>query len=191
MKNDDLNEQAKQRRIKLQALCDSGINPYPNQFRRNNTVSDVFGNHARSTSEELESDTSEVRLAGRLVSRRIMGKASFAHIRDGSGDIQLYVQRQDLPEGVYESFKKYDLGDILGAVGTVFRTKTGELSIRVHEIYLLVKSLHPLPEKFHGLTDIETRYRQRYLDLMVNQDSREVFRRRSVIVRAFRDFLDI
>ena len=190
MKNNDLNEQAAQRRLKLQALRDSGINPYPNDFRRNDSVENILEKFSESTSDELELSKISVRIAGRLVSRRIMGKASFANIRDGSGDIQLYVQRQELPEGIYESFKKYDLGDILGVVGVVFRTKTGELSIRVNEIPLLVKSLHPLPEKFHGLTDVETRYRQRYLDLMVNHASRQVFRKRSEILQAFRKFLD-
>jgi len=190
MKNDDFNEQTAQRREKLKLIKESGVNPYPNDFRRNSCVSDLLKEYSKRSAEQLEKENISVQLAGRLVSRRIMGKASFAHIRDGSGDIQLYIQRQEVTDLVYEAFKKNDLGDILGVAGCVFRTKTGELSLRVNKLRLLVKSLHSLPDKYHGLTNIETRYRQRYLDLMVNEESREVFRKRSMTLRAFRFFLD-
>ena len=190
MKNDDSNEQAVQRQDKLKSLRDAGINPYPNDFRRDSSAGELLERHADSSSEQLADEQIAVRVAGRLMSRRIMGKASFAHIQDESGQIQLYLQRERMSDGIYNEFKKYDLGDIVGTAGIMFRTKTGELSIRVNEIRLLVKSLYPLPEKYHGLTDVETRYRQRYLDLMVNEDSREVFRRRSATLTALRRFLD-
>ena len=115
-----------------------------------------------------------------------MGKASFANLQDMSGQIQLYIARDSLPEGVYQQFKKWDLGDIVGAEGIVFKTKTGELSIKVSQIYLLTKALHPLPDKFHGLADQEQRFRQRYLDLMMNADSRRIFRVRSMVVEGIR-----
>jgi len=190
MKSDDLNDQTVLRREKLKSLRDAGINPYPNDFRRDSSAGDLLVRHANSSAAQLADDEVTVRVAGRLMSRRIMGKASFAHIRDESGQIQLYLQREKMSDGLYDEFKKYDLGDIVGTAGIMFRTKTGELSIRVNEIRLLVKSLYPLPEKYHGLTDVETRYRQRYLDLMVNEDSREVFRRRSATLTALRRFLD-
>ena len=190
MKSDDLSEQTVQRREKLKSLRDAGIDPYPNDFRRDSSAGELLERHANTSVEQLIDEKIPVRVAGRLMSRRIMGKASFAHIRDESGQIQLYLQREQLSDDLYDEFKKYDLGDIVGTAGIMFRTKTGELSIRVNEIRLLVKSLHPLPEKYHGLTDVETRYRQRYLDLMVNEESREVFRRRSATLTAFRRFLD-
>ena len=190
MKSDNSNEQAVQRRDKLKSLRHAGINPYPNDFRRDSSAGELLEGHADSSSEQLADEQITVRVAGRLMSRRIMGKASFAHIQDESGQIQLYLQRDRMSDGIYNEFKKYDLGDIVGAAGLMFRTKTGELSIRVNEIRLLVKSLYPLPDKYHGLTDVETRYRQRYLDLMVNEESREVFRRRSATLTALRRFLD-
>jgi lysyl-tRNA synthetase class 2 len=190
MKNDESNEQAVRRQDKLKLLRDAGINPYPNDFRRNSSAGELLEHHADSSPEQLADEQIAVRVAGRLMSRRIMGKASFAHVQDESGQIQLYLQRESMSDGIYNEFKKYDLGDIVGTAGIMFRTKTGELSIRVTEIRLLVKSLHPLPDKYHGLTDVETRYRQRYLDLMVNEESREVFRRRSATLTALRRFLD-
>jgi lysyl-tRNA synthetase class 2 len=190
MKSDDLNEQAVQRQNKLKSLRDAGINPYPNDFRRDRLAGELLERHADTDSEQLDDEQIAVRVAGRLMSRRIMGKASFAHVQDESGQIQLYLQRDRISDGIYSEFKNYDLGDIIGTAGIMFRTKTGELSIRVSEIRLLVKSLYPLPEKYHGLTDVETRYRQRYLDLMVNQESRGIFRRRSATLTALRRFLD-
>ena len=190
MKSDNLNDQTAQRREKLKSLRDAGINPYPNDFRRDSSAGELLDRYSNSSVEQLADEEVTVRVAGRLMSRRIMGKASFAHLRDESGQIQLYLQRENISDDLYVQFKKYDLGDIVGTVGVMFRTKTGELSIRVNEIRLLVKSLHPLPEKYHGLTDVETRYRQRYIDLIINEESREVFRRRSATLKALRQFLD-
>ena len=152
MKSDDPNEQAVQRQDKLKSLRNAGINPYPNDFRRDSSAGGLLERHADSSSEQLADEQIAVRVAGRLMSRRIMGKASFAHVQDESGQIQLYLQRERMSDGIYKEFRKYDLGDIVGTAGIMFRTKTGELSIRVTEIRLLVKSLYPLPEKLwsHG-----------------------------------------
>jgi lysyl-tRNA synthetase class 2 len=189
-------DQSAQRRAKLTALRDKG-NPYPNDFRRTVWTAELHAEHSERDPESLESEAIRVAVVGRMMSRRIMGKASFAHLQDGSGRVQLYVRRDDLPEGVYAEFKKWDLGDIVAAQGVVFKTKSGELSVKVDDLRLLTKSLLPLPEKHHGLTDQEIRYRQRYLDLMINEHAREVFRKRSRIIdyiRRFfiaRDFLEV
>ncbi len=189
-------DQSAQRRAKLTELRERG-NPYPNDFRRSALTAELHDKYADRDAEALESEAIPVAVVGRMMSRRIMGKASFAHVQDGAGRIQLYVRRDDLPEGVYADFKKWDLGDIVAATGIVFKTRSGELSVKVEDIRLLTKSLIPLPEKFHGLTDQEIRYRQRYLDLMINEDTREIFRKRSRIVdyiRRFfieRDFLEV
>ena len=188
--------QSAQRRAKLAALREQG-NAYPNDFRRSAWLAELNKKYSARDGEELESEAIRVAVAGRMMSRRVMGKASFAHVQDGSGRMQLYVRRDDLPHGSYAEFKKWDVGDIVAAQGVVFKTRTGELSVKVDGIRLLAKSLHPLPEKFHGLTDQEIRYRQRYLDLMMNERSREVFHKRSQIVdyiRRFfiqRDFLEV
>ena len=186
----DINDQTVQRKEKLSKLRQQG-NPYPNDFRRDSCAKDVLEQHERLASEESETRGGEVKLAGRLISRRIMGKASFAHIQDESGRIQLYAQRDNLPDGQYnESFKKLDIGDIIGIIGKPFITKTGELTIELSQFQLLVKSLHPLPEKHHGLTNVEIRYRQRYIDLLVSETSRDVFRKRAATIRSLRKFLD-
>ena len=147
-----------------------------------------LSNEIREQFDALEGKT--VTLAGRMVSRRIMGKATFAHLLDRAGEMQIYVRRDDVGEDAYKAFKEYDIGDILGVSGKVFRTKTGEVSLHVEALTLLTKSLHPLPEKFHGLTNTDTRYRQRYLDLIVNPEVRDTFVKRSQIMRSLRDFLD-
>jgi len=181
-------DQLQQRRQKLQALRDFGQPAFPNDFRPDTTAASLHQAHDDRSNEELESAAVAVRLSGRMMAKRVMGKASFAHIQDLSGRIQLFLQRDQLPEGVYASFKKWDIGDIVGVTGQLFKTRTNELSVRVHSIRLLTKALRPLPEKFHGLTDTEGRYRQRYVDLIVNQDSREVFRRRSAIIHHIRNY---
>ena len=130
-----------------------------------------------------------MKIAGRMMTRRLMGKAAFAHLQDMSGKIQIYVQRDALPDSVYGDFKKWDIGDILGAEGVVFKTKTGELSVRVDQLRLITKSLRPLPEKYHGLVDQEMRYRKRYLDLIMNEDARHTFAARSTVINAMRRFL--
>ena len=189
-------DQSAQRRAKLAVLREQG-NPYPNDFRRSAWTAELHAKYSERDAESLEAESIQVAVVGRMMSRRVMGKASFAHIQDGSGRMQLYVRRDDLREGVYAEFKKWDLGDIVAARGIVFKTKSGELSVKVDELRLLTKSLLPLPEKFHGLTDQEIRYRQRYLDLMMNENTRDIFRKRSQTIdyiRRFfieRDFLEV
>lgn len=185
----DENEQIRQRREKL-ALWREQDQAYPNTFRPEHLSADIVAEHGEKDKETLETEQIKVTIAGRLMAKRIMGKASFANIQDTTGRLQLYVQRDSLPEGIYnEHFKKWDIGDILGASGTLFRTNKGELSVKVDGIDLLVKALRPLPEKFHGLTDTEIKYRQRYVDLIMNEDSRAVFKTRSKIVSFIRNFL--
>ena len=188
MNNDEEHALIAQRRAKLQQLREEGI-AFPNDFRRNVVAGELHAEYGEKSTEELETSALRVRVAGRMMGKRIMGKASFAHLMDMSGRIQLFVQRDALPEGVYQRFKGWDIGDIIGAEGTLFKTKTGELSIKVDELRLLTKSLRPLPEKFHGLTDTETRYRQRYLDLIMNEETRNTFQLRSRIINYVRDFL--
>ncbi len=184
------NEQIRQRREKLAAMRENGGNPFPNDFRRNTMAAEILARYENKDNDELEAEPVRVKVAGRMMSRRIMGKASFAHVEDMSGRIQLFVMRDNLPEGLYNTgFKKWDIGDIIGVEGVLFRTKTGELSIRVDAIQLLVKSLRPLPEKYHGLTDQEMRYRQRYVDLIMSQASRDSFRKRTRIISLIRDYL--
>jgi lysyl-tRNA synthetase class 2 len=176
------------RREKLAALREKG-KAFPNDFRRDALAQELHARFGEMAPGELEAKALPVKLAGRLMTKRVMGKASFAHIQDMSGRIQVFLQRDALREGIYEEFKGWDLGDIVAVEGHLFKTKTGELSVKVHEIRLLTKSLRPLPEKFHGLTDAETCYRQRYVDLIMNEDSRRVFLLRSAIVRYIREFL--
>ncbi len=178
------------RRQKLSSLRDKGI-AFPNDFRRENLAAQLHSDYAEHDKDSLAETPIKVSVAGRLMTRRIMGKASFATLQDMSGKIQLYVRRDDLPEGVYNTeFKHWDLGDTLAAEGTLFRTKTNELSIKVTSVRLMTKCLRPLPEKFHGLTDQETRYRQRYLDLIMNQDSRDTFKLRSRTISYIRNFFE-
>ncbi len=179
-----LTEQEIIRRQKLQSLLDEGRNPYEI------TRFDVT-HHSREIIDRFDGlEGQTVSLAGRMTSRRVMGKASFAHLLDSQGDIQIYVTRDDLGTDEYAAFKKYDLGDIVGVTGTAFRTKTGEISIHVQALTLLCKSLKVLPEKFHGLQDTDLRYRQRYVDCIVNPEVRDTFRKRSAIISAVREFLD-
>ncbi|RTE87015.1 MULTISPECIES: lysine--tRNA ligase [Gammaproteobacteria] len=185
----DLNQQLRERKDKLKALRKQGV-AFPNDFRRDSLAADLHAAHDEKEGEPLKAEGIRVQVAGRMMLRRIMGKASFATIQDMSGQIQLYVARDNLPEGIYnDGFKKWDLGDIVGASGTLFKTRTGELTIEVDDIRLLTKALRPLPDKFHGLSDQETRYRQRYLDLIVNQKSRETFKMRSQAINYIRSFL--
>ena len=179
-----LTEQEIIRRQKLQGLLDAGQNPYLiTKFNVTHHSSDVINNF-----DALEGQV--VSIAGRMTSRRVMGKASFAHLLDGEGDIQIYVKRDDVGEASYAAFKQDDLGDVLGVTGLVFRTQTGEVSIHAQSVTLLSKSLKVLPEKFHGLQDVDLRYRQRYVDMIVNPSVRDTFRKRSRIIAAVREFLD-
>ncbi|VAX07977.1 Lysyl-tRNA synthetase (class II) [hydrothermal vent metagenome] len=186
----DENKLIAQRRAKLAEMREQG-DAFPNDFRRNTVAGEIHAEYGEKSTEELEELGVRVSVAGRLMSRRVMGKASFAHLQDMSGRIQLFVQRDNLPEGVYPVFKKgWDVGDILGAEGQLFKTKTGELSVRCDSVRLLTKSLRPLPEKFHGLTDQEQCYRQRYVDLIMNETTRETFRIRTRMVQYIRNFLN-
>ncbi len=178
-----------ERRRKLQKLRDSG-NAYPNDFRRNALAEELHQSFGKHTDEHLRQEAIHVSVAGRMMAKRVMGKASFIKLADRTGQIQVRLERERLPAGLYEDFKKWDVGDILGASGTLFRTKTGELTVMADELRLLTKSLRPLPEKFHGLADQELRYRQRYVDLIMNEETREVFRKRSQIIAHIRAFLD-
>ena len=186
--SEDENDIIAQRRAQLDALREQG-NAFPNNFRRDALANDLIKQHDEKDRETLETQNIRVKLAGRMMSRRVMGKASFAHLQDMSGKIQIYVKRDNLPEGRYAEFKQWDLGDIIGVEGSLFKTKTDELSIMVDNIQLLTKSLRPLPEKFHGLTDQEIRYRQRYLDLITNEDTRRTFSIRAAIINFIRQYL--
>ncbi|RDY68103.1 lysine--tRNA ligase [Lysobacter soli] len=181
-----------ERRAKLTALRGEGGIAFPNDFRRDQYAGDLqtqFADAETWTAEALEAKGQRVAIAGRILLKRVMGKASFVQIQDESGRIQLFLQANVLGE-VYDAFKGWDVGDIVGAQGTLTRTKTGELSVKVDVLRLLTKSLRPLPDKFHGLADVEQRYRQRYVDLIVSPEAREVFVKRSKIIRAMRAWLD-
>jgi lysyl-tRNA synthetase class 2 len=179
-----------QRREKLAALRESG-NAFPNDFRRDTMAADLHLYYGDKTAEELDELGQRVTVAGRMMAKRVMGKASFSKLQDMSGQIQLFLQRDNLPEGVYnEGFKKWDVGDLIGAEGVMFKTKTGELSVKVDSVSLLTKSLRPLPGKFHGLSDTEIRYRQRYIDLIMNEDVKETFRLRTRIISFIRNYFD-
>jgi len=176
------------RKQKMARLREDGFN-FPNQFRRENLAADVERDYAGIDKEALAEKDIKVTVAGRIVLRRVMGKASFFHIQDVSGRIQVYIRQNDLPE-IYEQFKHWDLGDIVGVHGTLFITKTGELTVKATQIELLTKSLRPLPDKFHGLADQEMRYRKRYVDLIANEATRKTFRVRSQLIKSMRQFMD-
>ena len=183
----DSNQIIAERRAKLKAIREKGI-AFPNDFERKHLAGDLHDTFDAKTHDELETAKIQVAVAGRMMLKRVMGKASFATIQDMSGRIQLFISNDHTGEAAHAEFKHFDLGDILGAVGVLFKTKTGELSVRVSQIRLLTKALRPLPEKFHGLSDQEQKYRQRYLDLITNEETRKVFMTRTRIVQAIRDF---
>lgn len=185
----DENSLIAERRRKLDALRNEGI-AFPNDFRRNALAEELHQSYGKHEDEHLREEDVHVSVSGRMMVKRVMGKASFIKLQDRTGQIQVRLERDRLPEGVYQSFKKWDVGDIVGASGSLFKTKTGELTVMAEEVRLLTKSLRPLPEKFHGLHDQETRYRRRYVDLIMNEESRAVFRTRSQIVAYIRAFLD-
>lgn len=188
-KNKDENALIAERRRKLDALRAVG-HAYPNDFRRNSLAEELHETWGPHDGDKLREENVNVVVAGRMMVKRVMGKASFVKLQDRTGQIQLRLERDRLPEGGYQDFKKWDVGDIVGASGCLFKTQTGELTVMVDELRLLSKSLRPLPEKFHGLADQETRYRQRYVDLIMNAGSREVFRTRSRIISYIRAFMD-
>jgi len=185
--SDDENQLITQRRSKLDALRANG-NAFPNTFRPSHKAAALQAEHAEKDKEALTAESIEVAVAGRMLSQRNMGKSTFAGLLDVSGSIQLFAQRGVLGDEAYAEFNHLDIGDILGIRGTLFLTKTGELSIKVAEVTLLTKSLRPLPEKFHGLSDQETRYRQRYVDLITSEETRTRFRLRSAVIAYMRDF---
>lgn len=175
----------KQRRIKLERIRGRGVDPYPPRVQRTHTVAEAILEFEAGKPER------EMSLVGRLMSIRVMGKSTFAHIEDGSGRIQIYLRQDSLGEEACEFFKRdFDIGDFIGVTGQLFRTRTGEITLQVNDFKMLAKSLHPLPEKWHGLKDVEIRYRQRYLDLIANEEVREIFVTRARIVSALRRFLD-
>jgi lysyl-tRNA synthetase class 2 len=177
-----------ERKNKLATLRENG-NPFVNDFKPQNLALDLFEKYDKFTKEELAEKQIEASIAGRMMLKRVMGKSSFATVMDRSGKIQLFLLRDELPENFYnEQFKKWDIGDIVGVSGVLFKTQTDELSIRVSDIKLLTKSLRPLPEKFHGLSDTEIKYRKRYIDLIMSDESRETFKKRSQIVAYIRNF---
>jgi len=183
-------EQIIVRREKLTRLRESG-EAYPNTWRKHHHSARIQAQHADDDADRLQELNTQVRVAGRIMAHRVMGKSSFVNIQDGEGQIQLFLNRDDLGGAeVYNPTRKWDLGDIVGAEGVLFRTRTGELSVRVSHIELVAKCLRPLPEKWHGLSDIETRYRQRYVDLMVTPESRETFKARSTIISLLRRSLE-
>src|SRR5437867_334268 len=184
----DENQIIAERRAKLSELRKRGA-AFPNDFAREHLAADLHAAWDAKSNEEIEPKQVAVAVAGRMMLKRVMGKASFATIQDTSGRIQLYVARDGVGEAAYEAFKHYDLGDILGAKGSLFKTKTGELSVKVTDLRLLVKALRPLPEKFHGLADQEQKYRQRYVDLIMSEETRGVFQTRSRIVQVIREFM--
>lgn len=189
----DENHVILERREKLKAIRETAKAnqgaAFPNDFKPQHKAAELHAQYGAFDKEALEPQAVKATVAGRMMLKRVMGKASFATIQDASGRIQLYIARDEIGEALYESFKHWDLGDILGATGTVFKTKTGELSLHVSEINLLTKSLRPMPEKFHGLADQEVKYRQRYVDLMTSEETRATFIARSKVVSAIRNFM--
>ena len=188
-KQQDENKLIAERRAKLDTLREQG-NAFPNDFRRNAMADELHQTFHAHDNDALTEEQIEVSVAGRMMRKNVMGKASFIGLQDRSGRIQVRVERDRLPEGVYQAFKKWDVGDIVGATGKLMRTNKGELTVLADEIRLLTKSLRPLPEKWAGLSDQETRYRQRYVDLIINASSRAVFQKRSEIITYMRGFLE-
>jgi lysyl-tRNA synthetase class 2 len=185
---DEASELIQQRIRKLESLKREGTDPFPNNFRVTHTSKDILETFGSMSDEELKSVSKTFCLAGRILAIRDFGKASFIQIKDRNGRIQAYIQKETVGEKAFQFFKKFDIGDFIGLKGKVFRTKTGELTLQIERFQLLVKSLRPLPEKWHGLTDIETRYRQRYLDLIANPRVKEIFLTRIRVIQKVRDF---
>ncbi|MFO7984043.1 MAG: lysine--tRNA ligase [Desulfuromonadales bacterium] len=187
---EEQNELWQQRLAKLDELREQGLNPYANDFPVLHTAADVRATHDNDDKDALEKCEERYVLGGRIMARRDFGKAAFIQLQDRTGRLQVYVGRDNIGEEAFAVFRKLDIGDIVGVAGRPFRTRTDELSLRADELRLLTKSMRPLPEKWHGLTDVETRYRQRYLDLAVNPEVRDIFRKRSRIIRLIREFME-
>ncbi|MDQ0495933.1 lysine--tRNA ligase [Paenibacillus brasilensis] len=187
---EELSELLQIRRAKLDELRSLGIDPFGRKYIRTAEAGGLLSKYDSLTKEELEEKNLEVSIAGRIMAKRVMGKASFAHIQDLSGRIQIYVRQDSVPEEQYKAFSILDLGDIVGIKGVLFKTKTGETTIKAQDIVVLSKSLYPLPEKYHGLKDVELRYRQRYVDLVMNPEVQKTFITRSRIIQSMRRYLD-
>ena len=190
MSHEELNDQLIVRRQKMEELREKGQDPFGQRFERTHLAKDAFEKYGELEKEELENQNISIEFAGRIMTKRGKGKAGFAHLQDVTGQLQIYVRKDAVGEEQYEIFKMADLGDIVGVKGTLFKTNVGELSIKVDDFRILTKSLRPLPDKFHGLKDVEQRYRQRYLDLIVNPDSKDTFIARSKIIQSMRRYLD-
>lgn len=188
--HDELNQVLKTRVEKACTLLDNGVPLYPNDFSKDTEISSIWDSYGETDGEGLKEVDKKFRLAGRMVSLRSFGKVAFFHLQDPSGKIQVYVARDELTPELYTIFKKFDIGDIVGVEGELFRTQTDELTVKAHSVRLISKSMRPLPEKYHGLKDVETRYRQRYVDLIVTPRAREIFQKRTLIVRTLRNYLD-
>ncbi|TDR82682.1 lysine--tRNA ligase [Paludibacterium purpuratum] len=184
----DENQIMAERRLKLKAIREKGV-AYPNDYKRNAFAKDLQDKYAGKPGDALEAEKIEVAVAGRMMLKRVMGKASFATLQDFTGAIQIFVASDDIPAEAYDDFKRWDMGDILGVKGTLFITKTGELTVRASEVRLLSKAIRPLPDKFHGLADQEQKYRQRYVDLVMHEESRSVFMKRSQIIQGIRQVM--
>ncbi|MBV6708979.1 lysine--tRNA ligase [Bacillus thuringiensis] len=190
MNHEELNDQLIVRREKLHNLREQGIDPFGKRFERTNSTTDLMSLYGEFSKEELEEKEIAVSIAGRIMTKRGKGKAGFAHVQDLHGQVQIYVRKDAVGDDEYELFKTADLGDLVGIEGKVFKTNVGELSVKATGFTLLTKSLRPLPDKYHGLKDVEQRYRQRYLDLITSMESRETFVTRSKIIREMRRYLD-
>ena len=188
--HEELNDQIRVRREKMNSLREMGLDPFGKKFVRSHQSKELIEQYEELEKEELEEKNVSVTIAGRIMTKRGKGKAGFAHIQDLTGQIQIYVRKDAVGDEKYEIFDSADLGDIIGVSGTLFKTKVGELSIKVQEFDLLTKALRPLPDKFHGLKDVEQRYRQRYLDLIMSQESKATFVTRSRIIQSMRRYLD-
>lgn len=188
--SEELNDQLVVRRQKMQNFREHGLDPFGKRFERTHLSQEIVEQYDQFSKEELEEKSAEVIIAGRIMTKRGKGKAGFAHLQDLKGQIQIYVRKDAIGDDSYEFFKTADLGDIIGVRGTIFKTNVGELSVKAQEVEYLTKALRPLPEKFHGLKDVEQRYRQRYLDLIVSENSKETFILRSRIIQAMRRYLD-
>ncbi|MFY4777258.1 lysine--tRNA ligase [Metabacillus sp. RGM 3146] len=188
--HEELNDQLQVRREKLHTLREKGLDPFGKRFETTDKTADLLKKYDSLTKEELDENKNTVKIAGRIMTKRGKGKAGFAHVQDLSGQMQIYVRRDAVGEAQYDIFNTADLGDIVGITGDIFKTKVGELSIKVSSFELLTKSLRPLPDKYHGLKDVEQRYRQRYLDLIMNPESKQTFIARSRIIQSMRRYLD-
>lgn len=188
--HEELNDQLQVRRDKMQAMLDNGQDPFGSRFERSHTTQEIVNAYSELEKEELEEKEIEVTIAGRVMTKRGKGKAGFANIQDISGQIQIYVRLDKVGEESYQLFNQTDLGDIVGITGVIFKTKVGELSIKAKDYVFLSKALRPLPDKFHGLKDVEERYRKRYVDLITNEESKNTLIMRSRIVQAMRRYLD-